>query len=213
MEYQWTPQRKWHQRYGALLRAADEALASADPGARIVLAGLTNFSWRELRTLYERGGVRGHFDVVALNAYTRETGNLIEIIRRGRKVMASRGDSKLPLRVTEFGASASLDRLRVGRDQDHLQTTDRKLAKLVLNAYEALASNRKKLRIERAYWYTWGSTYTVTSKAGIFDFAGLVGYEENADAFTPRQALGAYRKSARLLQGCTKGGTVACVSR
>ena len=213
MEYQWTPQKNWHQKYGALVRAADEALAAADPGARIVLAGLTNFSWRELRTLYERGDVRGHFDVVALNAYTRETKNLVEIIRRGRKMMAARGDRKLPIRVTEFGASASLDRLKVGRDQDHLQTTDRKLAKLVLNAFDVLAANRKKLRIERAYWYTWASTYKVSFKAGIFDFAGLVGYEENADSFKPRQALGAYRKSARLLQGCTKGDTTACISR
>ena len=213
MEYQWTPRRNWHQRYGALVRTADRALASADPGARLVLGGLTNFSWRELRTLYDRGDVRGHFDVAALNAYTRETPNLIEIVRRGRKVMAARGDAKVPIRVTEFGASASRDRLKVGGDQDHLQTTDRKLAKLVLSSYEALAKNRRRLRVERAYWYTWASSYEVDADAGIFDFAGLVRYRESATSFEPRQALGAYRKSARLLQGCTKGDTTACVSR
>jgi hypothetical protein len=201
MEYQWTPQKNWHQEYGALVRAADAALAEADPGARLVLAGLTNFSWRELRTLYERGDVRGHFDVAALNAYTREPRNLVEIVRRARKVMDARGDRKRPIRVTEFGASASAGRLKVGRDQDHLQTTDRKLAKLVLNAYGALAANRKKLRIERAYWYTWASTYQARSGAGIFDFSGLVAYREGASSWSARQALGAYRKSARLLQG------------
>ena len=201
MEYQWTPQRNWHRRYGALVRAADAALAQADPRARLVLAALTNFSWRELRTLYERGRVRGHFDVAALNAYTRDPKNLVEIVRRGRKVMDARGDRKRAIRVTEFGASASLDRLKVGRDQDHLQTTDRKLAKLVLNAYAALARNRKKLRIERAYWYTWASTYETGTGAGIFDFTGLVAYRENASSWSARQALGAYRKSARLLQG------------
>ena len=210
MEYQWTPRKDWQRKYGALVRVADRELAAADPGARLVLGGLTNFSWRELRALYERGDVRGHFDVVALNAYTRETPNLIEIVRRGRKVMASRGDAKMPIRVTEFGASASRDRLKVGRDEDHLQTTDRKLAKLVLSAYEALAANRRRLRIERAYWYTWASHYTVDTRAGIFDFAGLVRYEENASTFAPRQALGAYRKSARQLQGCAKGDTTAC---
>jgi hypothetical protein len=213
MEYQWTPRKNWQQRYGALVRTADRELAAADPGARLVLGGLTNFSWRELRSLYDRGSVRGHFDVAALNAYTRETPNLVEIVRRGRKVMAERGDAKVPLRITEFGASASRDRLKVGGDQDHLQTTDRKLAKLVLSAYDALAANRKKLRIERAYWYTWGSTYAVEPNAGIFDFAGLVRYEESASTFSPRQALAAYRKSARLLQGCAKAETTACVSR
>jgi hypothetical protein len=211
MEYQWTPQKDWHEKYGALLRTADAALAQADPGARIALGGLTNFSWRELRTLYERGDIKGHFDIAALNAYTREPKNLIEIVRRGRKVMTARGDSKLPIRVTEFGASASLDRLKVDGNQDHLQTTDRKLAKLVLSAYDALAANRKKLRIERAYWYTWASTYETTENAGIFDFAGLVQYSENASSYAPRQALGAYRKSARLLEGCVKNEHGACV--
>ena len=200
MEYQWTPHKNWHQRYGALVRTASEALRLVDPGARVVLGGLTNFSWRELRTLYDRGDVRGHFDVAALNAYTRDPGHLIEIVRRGRKVMIARGDAKVPIRVTEFGASASLGRLKVGRDQDHLQTTDRKLAKFVLRAFDALAANRKRLGIERAYWYTWASSYAEWQGAGIFDFSGLVSYEENATSFAPRQALGAYRKSARLLR-------------
>jgi hypothetical protein len=117
-----------------------------------------------------------------------------------RKVLSSRGDGKLPIRVTEFGASASLDRLKVGRDEDHLQTTDRKLAKFILRAYDDLAANRRKLGIEHAYWYTWASTYEAGPGAGIFDFSGLVRYVEHATGFEPRQALGAYRKSARLLQ-------------
>lgn len=211
MEYQWTPHEGWQKKYGALVRAADAALAAADPGARLVLAGLTNFSWRELRSLYDQGDVKGHFDVAALNAYTRDPKNLIEIIRRARKVMSARGDAKVPVRVTEFGASASVGRLKVGGDQDHLQTTDRKLAKLVLRAYDALAANRKKLRIERAYWYTWASTYEANSEAGIFDFSGLVSYSENASSYAPREALGAYRKSAARLQGCTKDENAACV--
>ena len=210
MEYQWVPRKNWQQDYGALLRKSREAIRTADPGARVVLAGLTNFSWRSLRSLYANGGIKGLFDVVALNAYTRETDNLIEIVRRGRKVMQARGDRKLPIRVTEFGASASQGRIKVGRDRDHLQTTDRKLAKLVLRAYEALAANRRKLRIEAAYWYTWASTYD--SRGDIFDFAGLVRYRDGGDSFAAREALPAYRKSARRLQGCAKAATAECAS-
>ena len=211
MAYQWVPRENWQQDYGTLLRRAREAIRAADPAARVVLAGLTNFSWRSLSSLYKSGGVEGAFDVVALNAYTREYQNLIEIVRRARKVMRARGDGKLPIRVTEFGASASQGRIRVGRDRDHLQTTDRKLAKLVLRAYDALAANRKKLRIEAAYWYTWASTYD--SRGDIFDFAGLVRYRDGAGSFKAREALPAYRKSARRLEGCAKGTTTACVSR
>ena len=213
MEYQWTPHEDWQAKYGKLVRTADAALAAADPGAKLVLAGLTNFSWRELRSLYEKGNVKGHLDVVALHAYTREQKNLIEIIRRARKVMTQNGDPKVPIWITEFGASASADRLKVGGDQDHLQTTDRKLAKLVLNAYAALAANRKKLRIARAYWYTWASDYQADDDAGIFDFSGLVQYSESASSYAPREALGAYRKSAVRLQGCAKDENAACVTR
>jgi hypothetical protein len=209
MEYQWVPRTDWQADYGKLLREAHAAINAADPSARVALAGLTNFSWRSLRSLYEEGGIRGAFDVAALNAYTREPKNLVEIVRRGRKVMSSRGDGKLPIRVTEFGASASQGRITVGRDRDHLQTTDRKLAKLVVNAYDALAANRKKLRIEAAYWYTWASTYA--SDGDIFDFAGLTRYRDGAESFTAREALPAYRKSARRLQGCAKEATTACV--
>jgi hypothetical protein len=210
MEYQFVPRKNWQQAYGKLLRTAREAIRAADPAARVALAAVTNFSWRSLRSLYDEGNIRGSFDLVALNAYTREPDNLVEIVRRGRKVMQARGDGKLPIRVTEFGASASQGRIKVGRDRDHLQTTDRKLAKLVLRAYDALAANRKKLRIEGAYWYTWASTYE--ANGDIFDFAGLVRYAEGSDTFAPREALPAYRKSARRLQGCAKDATAACIS-
>jgi hypothetical protein len=211
MEYQWVPRNGWQRSYGELLRAAYATVRAADPGARVAMAGVTNFSWRSLRALYDHGGVRGSFDVAALNAYTREPKNLVEIVRRGRKVMRARGDAEVPIRVTEFGASASQGRIAVGRDRDHLQTTDRKLAKLVLRAYDALAANRKKLRIEAAYWYTWASTYR--PDGDIFDFAGLVRYLDGDDSFSARQALPAYRKSARRLQGCAKDATGVCVSR
>jgi hypothetical protein len=211
MEYQWVPRDDWQARYGKLLRDARDAIRAADPGARVVLAGLTNSSWISLRSLYKLGGIRGAFDVAALNAYTREPKNLVEIVRRGRKEMQKRGDGKKPIRVTEFGASASEGRIKVGRDRDHLQTTDRKLAKLVLNAYDALAANRRKLRIEAAYWYTWASSYR--SDGDIFDFSGLVRYAEGSNEFAAREALPAYRKSARRLEGCAKGESSACVSR
>jgi hypothetical protein len=211
MSYQWAPRKDWQRAYGALLRAAHDALREADPAARIVLAALTNFSWRSLRSLYDQGSIRGAFDVAALNVYTREPANLIEIVRRGRKVMSAHGDGKLPIDVTEFGASASSGRIQVDRNSDHLQTTDRKLAKLVLRGYDGLMANRRTLGVEHAYWYTWASSYD-EQRGGIFDFSGLVSFTDGAGEFAPREALAAYRKSARRLEGCAKDDAGACVS-
>ena len=62
----------WAAGYGELLRVTHKAIKHADPGARVVLAGLPNTSWDALRALYERGGVKGHFDVAAVHPFTAQ---------------------------------------------------------------------------------------------------------------------------------------------
>src|SRR5205085_8385259 len=57
------------ERYVSLLRAARTAIKSADPGGRVVLAGLVYDSWTQLGLLY-KAGARGLFDVLSLHPYT-----------------------------------------------------------------------------------------------------------------------------------------------
>ena len=59
----------WAQGYAALLQASNAALERADPGSVTVLAGLADFVWLHMRKLY-RAGIRGHFDVAAMNFFT-----------------------------------------------------------------------------------------------------------------------------------------------
>ncbi|HEX8066661.1 MAG TPA: hypothetical protein VF520_09070 [Thermoleophilaceae bacterium] len=208
MEYQWKPREGWMEGYGALLDAAATALREADPRAEVVLAALTNVSWDTLDQLYDAGRIAGNFDAVALNAYTKVPKNLIEVIRRGRRVMRDRGDGDLPIRVTEFGASASAGRI-VSPGNEHLQVTDDKLARLVTRGFDELARYRRSLGIESAYWYTWASSYDPS--AAIFDFSGLISY--GPDGTKRRPALRAYRNSARRYEACAKDSAGACVKR
>ncbi|MEA2375555.1 MAG: polysaccharide biosynthesis protein PslG [Thermoleophilaceae bacterium] len=203
--YQWSPRDEWQKRYGELLRPSAAALRDADPGAKVVLAALTNDSWVALDQLYEMGDIRGSFDAVALNAYTRVPSHLIEILRRGREVMNQNGASKLPIFVTEFGASASKDRI-TAPGNEHLQTTDKGLAHLVTRMYQLLIRHRIELGVRRAYWYTWASSYD-TSRA-IFDFAGLMRYR--GGKVTARPAAAAYKKSALAAEGCKKDAHAGC---
>ena len=46
--YWYTPQGSWAPEYVELLRAAKSAIRSADPGARVVLAGFADASWKVL---------------------------------------------------------------------------------------------------------------------------------------------------------------------
>ena len=92
--------------YVRLLKAADAALAAADPGATVVLAGLPNESWTALRQIYEAGG-RGHFDAVALHPYTRRPKDVLRLVRSRAREMRQRGDGRTPVWLTELSWPAA----------------------------------------------------------------------------------------------------------
>ena len=58
---------------------------------------------------------------------------------------------------------------------------------------DAQARNRRELRLKRAYWYTFASSYE--RGAGIFRFAGLYRFADGR--FDAKPALASYRKRAR----------------
>ena len=58
--------------YVALVRAARTAISRVDPGAKVVLAGMPNYSWHDLETIYRVRGARRLFDVVAIHPYTAQ---------------------------------------------------------------------------------------------------------------------------------------------
>jgi hypothetical protein len=202
------PVRRWQifnepgrsKRYAPLLEAANRAAKRVDPGAQIVLAGLTGTEdgapWDILRYQY-RQGIRRWFDVAALHLYTGKAENVVAGARLFRKVMNRRGDRKKPLWLTEFGITASKGRTTAPRSQRTLRTTDAGMASFLRKAYRGLARNDRALGLKRAYWYTWASSYE--RGAGIFRFAGLNRYANGR--FEAKPALAAYRASARKHQG------------
>ena len=54
--------------YPLLLRASYNIVKTLDPGAKIVLAGLTQRAWEEIELLYQRG-VKPYFDIAALQIF------------------------------------------------------------------------------------------------------------------------------------------------
>ena len=154
--------------YVALLRVARRELTAADPGARLVLAGLTNDSWKDLRSIYAAGG-KGLFDVVALHPYTRLPDDVIRIIEYGRRVMADHGDARMQVWVTEFGWAA-INQKRVYAHPTW-KTDAEGQAWLLRSAVRKLAQARKRLKLGRVMWYTWLSRY---ASDGWTDYTGLM---------------------------------------
>jgi hypothetical protein len=206
MAYQWQPRKNWQKNYGRLLARSYSTLRKADPGARVVAAALTNYSWSTLDKLYRHADLAAHSDAIAINAYTRMVSHLLEIVRRNRDVMNEHGDRKTPLWITEWGASASKGKF-VAPGQDHLQVTNSELARLVRRGYWKLADARKELGVTRAYWYTWASSYDKTDRS-IFDFTGLAKWSDFE--LDPRPALKAFRSRAREYEGCKKTELGTC---
>ena len=182
--------------YVALLKAADRALKAADPRSRTVLAGLPNESFVSLRAIYRAGG-RGAFDVVALHPYTGKPRNVIKLVELARKETRRARDARRPIWITELSWPAAKG---ITKNTRGFETTDRGQASRLAEALRRLASARRRLRIERVYWYTWLSNPTGPNS---FDYSGLRRLGPGGTV-TSAPALAEFRRAAQRLQGCAK---------
>lgn len=183
------------KRFVALLRASRRALREVDPGARVVLAGLPNASWRALRQIYAAGG-RGSFDVVALHPYTGKPRNVIRLVEMARRVMRGHRDGRMPLWITELSWPAAKGRVQ---GTPGFETTERGQADRLREALKRLAAARRSLRIGAVYWYTWLSQ---EGSGSAFTYSGL--RRLRGDTIVSARSLAVYRSAARRLQGCAK---------
>ena len=182
--------------YVSLLRAAHRVIKRADPGASIVLAALTNYSWLDLAAIYAVPGARRLFDVVGSNAYTSKPAGVITILDRVRRVMDSHGDHHKPLLATEVGWPSALGKTK----QDYgLNTTQGGQAKKLAQLLPMLARNRRRLGLSRFYYYTWLSSDTPDGPS--FDFSGLLAFDPADAHIYAKPAYAAFRRAVLALEG------------
>ena len=184
--------------YGALLRAAYKAAHAEDPGAKVVLAGLPNYSWNHLEHLYKKGGIKGYFDRAAVHPYTMAKHGVRTIVGYFRDVLKKHGAGGMPIFVTETGLPASKGKTK----QSHvLETTDAGMAAFLKETYTDLMASRKSLGIGRVYWYTWASSYA----NWYFNYTGLFKYQHDfnnhRDVLTAKPAFSNYRALALAAEG------------
>ena len=192
LPYQWGDNKNWPTSYGKLLNASYAALKTADPGCRVVLAGATNFAWDALEALYDKGRVKGKFDIAALHPYTGSAGRVVKAAQLFRAVLERHGDGKKPLWITELTWPASKGRVAAPKGLAALPTTDTGMASRLTRAYRLLRRTRV---VQRAYWYTWASAYNKAD--GIFGYTGLERYDAATGRFGATPALRAFRAIAR----------------
>jgi hypothetical protein len=198
----WPPQ-PFEPRYIGLLRATRAAIKAVDPGAKVVLAGLPNFSWLHVQKLYSLGA-RNLFDVVAIHPYTKQPSGVITILQKNRQVMDAAGDRTKPIIADEVSWPSSLGKTfhNVGLD---FAVTEAGQARNLAKVLPMLARDRASLHLLGFYYYTWAGAERRNAQS--FDFAGLLRFKKGR--FTAKPAYYVFRRDALVLEGCRKKGPVA----
>jgi hypothetical protein len=139
-----------------------------------VLAGMPNEAWKYLSQIYGVKGAAGAFDVASVHPYTVKPANVILFLQKMRQVMARHRNAGKPLIVTEMGWNNSIGHRPT--DTDCCQSTTARQAQKVKQILPQLAKDRKALKLQAFYYYTWASHGIVHGPsdnwAGIFQIEG-----------------------------------------
>jgi polysaccharide biosynthesis protein PslG len=87
----------------ALYTAARDAIAAADPEARVIVGGLSNPGAFLPALLAAAPDLRGHIDGVGIHPYAPNPLSVLATVGRARTTLAALGLGSVPLYVTEFG--------------------------------------------------------------------------------------------------------------
>jgi hypothetical protein len=165
--------------YAQLLQISSRAIRLADPGATILLGGLSGDPDKPgaiqgpefLDGLY-RTGARPDFDAVAVHPYAPHLAGVRSQLVAFREVLASHQDRRTPIWVTELGWGATPS------GEGRLVETIVGQAEMLRAAFGLLAAKREEWNIARALWYAWRDpppgqpACSWCRSAGLFDAAG-----------------------------------------
>jgi Glycosyl hydrolase family 53 len=198
------PQQPYYSRYLALLRAAHNAIKSADPQAKIVLAGLPNYSWLEMERIYSHKGASKLFDVVAVHPYTKTPQGVITILSYVRQVMNQNGDAAKPMIADEISWPSALGHTSHDTGYD-FETTEKGQAKNIGEVLPMLVKDRFKLGLAGFYYYDWAGLDRNNYLA--FDFSGLFKLADGG--FIAKPAYPVFKRAALTMEGCRSKGSLA----
>jgi hypothetical protein len=205
--------------YARLLKAAYRAIHRADSTAKVVSGPLVTAKtgyppWTALRDLYRQGGKR-YFDILAVHPFTNNpsarvaVAQTVEVIRRIRREMRRRHDTRKPVILTEMTWPAAAGRVPPGA-VNRLATTEAGQIARMREAYQQLVRNRRKMKITQVYWFSWASPYDNNTALSTMQFRYTGLNKFSGGVFTPLPLLKAYADLAASYQGCRKNDKAQC---
>jgi polysaccharide biosynthesis protein PslG len=162
--------------YARLLDISAHAIRLQNPGAQIVIGGLSpgpalnGQPVKFLQRLYRIRGARKDFDVVAVHPYVRSLAQVARLMDAMARAVRKAHDH-VPLWVTEIGWSSSSGHGR-GRI---LKKGPQGQARMVRRSYEMFTKNMHRWNLERVFYFAWrdlssfdgGDPHSWISTAGL----------------------------------------------
>jgi len=178
-------------RYARLLKLTGPVIKAADPGAKVVIAGLFGNpdegppramdATKFLEALYRVPGIKSSFDAIALHPYAFHVDILEELTNGIREVALKNHDAGASLYITEMGWGSQNDPNEVAFEQGL-----RGQARELRGAYRYLLENRYRLNVKAAYWFSWKDL------DGYCNFCDSVGFFHDGPRFRPKPAWHAF---------------------
>jgi arabinogalactan endo-1,4-beta-galactosidase len=202
------PDQPYQRPYIKLLQASYQAIKRADPGAKVVLAGLTNYSWSQLRRIISTDNASRWFDVVALHPYTKQPEGVITILQKARQVLDAAGDQGKQIIADEVGWPSSRGETNQNGRLDFV-TSEAGQARNVAQLLPLLGRYRTSLKLLGFYYYTWATIENRNESP--FDYAGLEKYDAATNIFSAKPALAAFTHASLALEHCARKVGIASV--
>ncbi|HKB51491.1 MAG TPA: beta-galactosidase [Solirubrobacterales bacterium] len=176
--------------YAKLVTISSKAIKHANPGAKVILAGLFGEPTAKgkrgmpaatfLERLYAVPGLKSRFDGVALHPYAVDAETLEELVEGFHEVSAENHDRPL-LYITEMGWGSQNDFNQVAFEQG--------IGGQVLQlrgAYGYLIDNQRRLNLKQVDWFSWKDL------RGTCTFCDSVGFFREGARYKPKPAWQAF---------------------
>lgn len=200
----WAIQPRFATSYVHLLGTAYKAIKAADPGAKVILAGMVNGSWQAVDQVYKVPNARRSFDIVAVHPYTHFPAGVLTILGRVRGVMDRGGDRTKPMLVDEIGWNSSLGK---SPQSFGVETSESVQARNLGTLISMMVAARTRLKLLGFDYYNWAD---IEYRGGLeFDFAGL--FRLQGGTFIAKPVYRVFRHDALALEHCRKKRRLASV--
>ncbi len=143
--------------YAKIVEDTAAAITAVDPQAEVMLGGMWGPAQTDavlplapyFKRFYSVKGIEKSFDSIALHPYAASTSAAIEQVTAARAAVKRAGDRKVGTWITELGWAAD------GPKKDPYVKGLKGQARLLGSTLKAFERQRRKLRIEGVYWYSW----------------------------------------------------------